>query len=338
MASPKIQTVLKKFNEAPEAPYDNYDKVKISLSKGNKLLRNRITEQVICTAPLSEPFKFNAAPQYTTFGELMQKYNSNPVGEVFEKIRGFADSGTMSADRNEYFGRIESAKLYKGVSDISYNFNFTCFEDLDRYGNLKRDDDATKDGDSIVPFLVFTSMSFPNMPPEFMEKMNAIFEDFSQGGNGVWETIKGAFKGVASSAITQIEAGFSGSTSMFKTIFGQSTGNYPSDHFADKTQNCIDIEVSNVCMLKNMVIKNFNATFSREILENGLPVYTKYSLDVEPIVQPTNQELFGIYSKGEKTYFSNFKELAGGHWGQNNSDFNAKNAAVNGATEGIGKK
>ena len=316
MGKPNIQTVLNKFNEAPQDErLQNYDKIKISLSKGNRLnTRGVVTDPVVCTAPLSEPFKFSGAPQYTTFGDLMQKYESNPVGLVFSKIRGFATAGTMSADRGEYFGRIESAKLYKGVNDISFNFSFTCFEDLNRNGEPKNSDDEAV-GDSILPFLVFTYMTFPNMPPEFMQKMNDIFNNLSHGGNGVWETIKGTAKGAMGTVALQLEGAADGATAMFKTIFGQTDGTYPSDHFSQKTQNCIDVEVSNICMLKNMVIKNFNATFSREVLENGLPVYTKYSLDVEPIVQPTNQELMDLYNGGGR-YFSKFMTMAGqSNWG-----------------------
>ena len=312
---PKVYTVLKAFDEAPKGQnnLENYDKVKISLSKGNAL-RDKGTiggtmaepETLVCVAPLTEPFKFQANPQYGTFGDIIQKIDTLPGGALMSNIRGMGDAGTMSGARETYFGRIESAKLFKGVNDISYNFNFVCYEDLNRDGTPKTNSN-TNVGSSIIPFLVFSSLSFPNMPANFMERLQDIFESFSQGGGaGFFSSIGGLISGGVQALGMQVNAAATGTKQFFKTIFGEvdKDAKFPSDVFAQKTKNCLDIEVSNICTLQNMIIKDFNATFSKEILASGLPVYTKYSLSVEPNVQPTNNEI-------QQRYFSNLYGMAG---------------------------
>ena len=301
----KITTVLETYNKSiDDGKFKNYDKIQIKLSKGNSLYEygkfRDETNRIICTAPLTQPFKFSAKPEYSTFGDLVQKvdeFTPGGVGQVFNRIRGLGEAGAMSASRETYFGRIETAKLYKGVSGVSYSFDFICFEDLDRNGQPKKAGSA--DGDSILPFLAFSNMSFPNMPVDYMEKLTNML---GVSGDGFFEKAGSLLSSTGQSLLYMIQSGANGVSKFASTLFGgiDKDARFPSDVFA----HCIDIKISNVCEMQNMVITGFDATFSKEILQNGLPVYVKYNLSVEPIVQPTNNEI-------QSRYFANLHNLAG---------------------------
>ena len=274
---------------------DNYDKITISHSYG---------KAHICTAPLSEPFFFSAAPSYTTFGDTVKSVtNQFGWGKFATQLRSLSQYSVMSAERKMPSGGIEGAKLYKGVSDMKYDFKFRMFEGV----SFETDRTELEEGESLYPLFRISQYCLPNLTDKTRNSLRSIFTSLSKTGKetGFWKKVFNGAKAVGGAVKMNIDMAVEGLADAGSFLFGGeddiARAQFPSDMFATRTKNCIDIKVSNVCTLNNMVVTSFSAKLSREVLSNGLPVYTDYTLSVTPIVQPSNQEV-------QERYFYNLNK------------------------------
>ena len=252
-------------------------------------------DRLICVAPLTKSFSWSVSPKYTTFGNVVKNMGiSDATGK---KLRSIGDYSAMTR-RETFTGNIEGAKLFEGVSEMSWQFDFRMIEGLDREGRLPSDAEAEKknQGLSLLPFFVFSKYTTPKMNSKTLDYIMDIFNTMDKEHNKIVSIVKNT----ANLAQTTIESVLTGLDDLTNAIWTDRPADavaseYPSDEFALRTRNTIDIAVSNLGVMRNMIITNFSATFSREVLENGLPVYTDYNLKVAPIVQPTEQEIQNRY-------------------------------------------
>lgn len=275
--------------EWPFAGWDNYDKISIFRSNAGGL---------ICIAPLSEPFSFSATPSYTTFGDTVKSVtNQFGWGKFATQLRSLSQYSVMSAERKMPSGGIEGAKLYKGVSDMKYDFKFRMFEGV----SFETGSKDVAPGGSLYPLIILSQYCLPNLTENTLKSLRSIFTSLSKAGQekGFWKKVFNGAKAAFGTVKMNVDMAVEGLADAGSFLFGGdadiANATYPSDMFSTRTKNCIDIEVSNVCSLENMVVTSFSAKLSREILSNGLPVYTDYTLSVTPIVQPSNQEVQDRY-------------------------------------------
>lgn len=315
--------VLNDYNERASVANDNkklenYDL--LTIKKSHWVVKDYNCETdlgIICSAPLTERPSFKVSPKYTTFGQVGTNLEKQvPGAQFFQTMRNVSTWQTMSMKRESPFGNISTAKLFQGAGDMSWTFKFRMFEGLDK--ESKRVSEYDPMGESLSPLYWLLPLCIPKLSKETMTNINDLFENLS---SPAWNSrILGAL-GAAVNAIGQEVGGaLKGVNDMVKTAFKQSTGNedfrYPSDQFAWRTENCIDIRVSNVMNLENLVIDSFDATFSREVLESGLPVYTDYTLSVSPIVQPCLDEVsygwLGDFMKNDEKLQERFRNTLTG--------------------------
>ena len=288
MASIEKQVLGTYGADAFEVPYDarNYDTIRIYAR--NWTADDPNANNLICTAPLTDPAKFKVTPKYTTFGTFLQHFK----GGTAEALASFGQYSMMSKERETMTGNIDGAKLYAGTSDMEYSFNFRLLEGLNQNGERPTDWTTEEDctGWSIIPLFYFNLLGMPKLNSDSMKMLNNVFDQLSK------QTIGGAF-GAAWNVAKLLGTSAWKSTKLagqtvFSSVSPAASANlkYPSDQFAYRLRNTIDIEVSSIGILNNMVLTGYGATFSREVLSNGLPVYVDYSISVSPIVQPTRDE------------------------------------------------
>lgn len=307
---PKNLTVVGAFGKDPTEDrttnnLKNYDLIRIFK---RDWMYSESQDSIICVAPLTKPFTYTVSPQYTTFGNVV--YKDMGLDSLGKKLRSLGDYSAMTK-RKTFTGNIEGAKLYKNVADMSYSFDFRMIEGLDEEGNLPADKDAEEKnfGISLRPLFYFNYISLQSYDQETRKAVNELFSSLGTTGDSILGKVKTLWsvaKGTAWTTFNSVMGGIKDSAnSIWKDVeYGTKGLDYPSDQFAYRTENTIDIQVSNIGLLRNMILTNFSAQFSREVLENGLPVYIDYSISVSPIVQPTMNEV-------NQRYLHNIMNLEG---------------------------
>lgn len=315
-----------------ERNLENYDLLTIKHSNWKYDNRNGVGSfGLICSAPLTDRPSFKVSPKYTTFGSVGANLERNiPGGQFFQTMRNVSTWQTMSRKRESPYGNIDTAKLYQGASDMSWSFKFRMFEGLSKESQYSDNDKC--DGQSLTPLVELIPLCLPKLSEDTLKNLNSMFDSFANPALG--SNILGALAGTLKLAGMQIKGAWKGVKNLGGTIFKKDDNShapfqYPSDQFAWRTENCIDVQVSNVLNLENMVIDSFDATFSREVLKNGLPVYTDYNIGISPIVQPCVDE---VTNRWLTNFLDNYQlyqhTLMGQEWAESEEKRKASAAGV----------
>lgn len=288
--------ILDTFGVEHDSPQlENYDKIQI-------YARNWVTDwstddenvnrdRLICSAPLTAPVDFKVTPKYTPFGTVVQGLKIDSL----KTLSSIGQFSMMGKERKTYTGNIEGAKLFAGANDISYSFNFRLLEGLNQEGKrpTKEEDEKKNVGWSVYPLFYFNRLCIPKFDEKSRERINTMFNALSEKSlKAFGSALKDAFGLLKDMTLGGLQ---SAGGLVFDSVSPDADITYPSDQFAVRTQNTIDIRLSNIGWLRNMVLTGYGATFSREVLANGLPVYVDYSISVSPIVQPTRAEVNSRY-------------------------------------------
>lgn len=244
----------------------------------------------VVTAQLTKPFVWSGTANYTEYGKLSsistnKKRIEANVGndERYQQFSAYTHKSMT--------GNLLQAKVYQGGTISIPSFEFRLFED--------------GTGNSFIPFQWFTRAVYPLMD---QEKLNKIVTSMI---NSESETILG---GAINLAAGFIESGWLKVTDFWKAIGLENEavrGNVKtiSDYFAalNGKNKTFNVNVSDICSIKNLVVQTYSTTFSREKrkfadTEKTLPIYVDYTVQFEPLVQPTLNEIENWFSDSKYNY------------------------------------
>lgn len=235
----------------------------------------------VVKAQLTKPFVWSGTANYTEYGKL------SSISTNKKRI----EASTGNEERYQQFsaythksmtGNLLQAKVYQGGTVSIPSFEFRLFED--------------GTGNSFTPFRWFTRAVYPQMDKD---KMNSIIDAMENSNSKTWNILGG----VQNLAAGFIESGLLTISDFWKAIGLESEaakGNIESisDYFAmlNGKNKTFNINVSDICSIKNLVVQTYSTTFSREKckFENTgktLPIYVDYTVQFEPLVQPTFNEI-----------------------------------------------
>ena len=292
------------IDEENQVHYGNSDWITIKTARGNFTGNEDWFNTVVDKAPLTKPFSYSAAAQYTEFGSFNGGSGAQRVAAGIKDVERTAvyNHVTMS-------GNLQHAKVYQGSKTNDFSFEFRVFEN----GSFI----------SVAPFMYFLAATYPVMDKNTKE---AILDRIrSQATNTgvlgyVENIVAGTFGNLAQIFRSAVKSLTSEDEYLANSQVDMMNAESISDYFAamngfDKTFN---VEIGNLVKLKNMVLNNFNVTFSRERRwfrndpkENEpqkppitLPVYIDYSINLSPIIEPTREDVIDWFNSDSMAYCS----------------------------------